>query len=195
MSTAVVLAPSILVVDPRAASRLHASGLIRNRWPDARVNEADDGETALAEAAEMAADLVIVDLPGDTGLAYARRLTASQRYQDALQLVQGITASDPKMADAWLLQGALQIELTNPKGAETALLRYIDLRQSDKTPASPHGGASAPADAPTDASADNGADDEDDGQARMRGPGEQRRHGQRAVAVAAGRAQEHGHAG
>jgi tetratricopeptide (TPR) repeat protein len=95
-------------------------------------------------------------------LAYARRLTASQRYQDALQLVQGITAGDPKMADAWLLQGALQIELTNPKGAETALLRYIDLRQSDKTPASPHGGASAPADAPADASADNGADDEDD---------------------------------
>jgi tetratricopeptide (TPR) repeat protein len=95
-------------------------------------------------------------------LAYARRLTASQRYQDALQLVQGITASDPTMADAWLLQGALQIELTNPKGAETALLRYIDARQSDKAPASPHGSASAPADAPADASADSAADDEDD---------------------------------
>ncbi len=91
-------------------------------------------------------------------LAYARRLTASQRYQDALLLAQDITTSDPKVADAWLLQGALQIELTNPKGAEAALLRYIDIRQSDKSPASAHGGASAP----VDSSADAGSDDVDE---------------------------------
>lgn len=74
MSTAVVLAPSILVVDARAVSRTHAACLIRNRWPDARVNEAHNGESALAELADGGADLVIVDLPGDTGLAVARRL-------------------------------------------------------------------------------------------------------------------------
>ncbi len=91
-------------------------------------------------------------------LAYARRLTASQRYQDALLLAQDITTSDPKVADAWLLQGALQIELTNPKGAEAALLRYIDIRQSDKSPASAHGSASAP----VDSAADAGVDDEDE---------------------------------
>jgi tetratricopeptide (TPR) repeat protein len=95
-------------------------------------------------------------------LAYARRLTASQRYQDALQLVQGITASDPKLADAWLLQGALQIELTDPKGAETALLRYIDIRQSDKTTTSTQSSAGSSADAPAEVPADNSADDEDD---------------------------------
>lgn len=94
MSTAVVLAPSILVVDPRAGSRLHASGLIRNRWPDARVNEAGDGESALTEAAETSADLVIVDLPGEAGLAYARRLRkARPSCQVALVAEPGTAAS------------------------------------------------------------------------------------------------------
>lgn len=78
MSTAVVLAPSILVVDARAASRTHAACLIRNRWPDARVSEAHDGESALAELADGETDLVIVDLPGDSGLAVARRLRQLQ---------------------------------------------------------------------------------------------------------------------
>jgi tetratricopeptide (TPR) repeat protein len=63
-------------------------------------------------------------------LAYARRLTASQRYQDALELVRSVTASEPGMAEAWLLEGALQIELADPKAAQTALLRFVDMRQS-----------------------------------------------------------------
>jgi tetratricopeptide (TPR) repeat protein len=92
-------------------------------------------------------------------LAYARRLTASQRYQDAFQLVQGVTASDPNLADAWLLQGALQIELADPKGAQAALLRYIDIRQSDKTAvASAHGSAGAGTEDP----AASAMDDEDE---------------------------------
>ena len=74
MSSAVVLAPSILVVDARAVSRTHAAGLIRNRWPDARVNEAGDGEGALQELAEGDIDLVIVELPGQAGQALAQQL-------------------------------------------------------------------------------------------------------------------------
>jgi len=78
MSTAVVLAPSILVVDARAVSRTHAACLIRNRWPDARVNEANDADSALAEVADGETDLVIIDLPGETGLAFAQRLRQAQ---------------------------------------------------------------------------------------------------------------------
>jgi DNA-binding NarL/FixJ family response regulator len=78
MSTAVVLAPSILLVDVRAASRMHATGLIRNRWPDARVNEAQDAESALAELAEGDTELVIVELPDDAGLELAKRLRQAQ---------------------------------------------------------------------------------------------------------------------
>ncbi|MEY4748278.1 MAG: hypothetical protein RIQ60_492 [Pseudomonadota bacterium] len=89
-------------------------------------------------------------------LAYARRLTALQRYVDALKLVQGLSAADPKLADAWLLQGALQIEMSDPAGAETALLRFIDIRQNAKP------SNDKPADAAADATADDEADDEDE---------------------------------
>jgi tetratricopeptide (TPR) repeat protein len=65
-------------------------------------------------------------------LAYARRLTTAQRYGDALELVRKVTQSEPDAAEAWLLQGALQIEMADPKNAQTALLRFIDLRQNAK---------------------------------------------------------------
>lgn len=100
MSTAVVLAPSILVVDARAASRTHAAGLIRNRWPDARVNEAGDGEGALAELAEGGADLVIVELPGEAGLALAERLRQQHPGTQVALLAEPGTAAERRRADA-----------------------------------------------------------------------------------------------
>jgi DNA-binding NarL/FixJ family response regulator len=100
MSTAVVLAPSILVVDARAVSRTHAACLIRNRWPDARVNEAGDGEAALAEIAEGETDLVIVDLPGEAGLAMAERLRQQQPAAQVALLAEPGTAADRRRADA-----------------------------------------------------------------------------------------------
>ena len=97
MSTAVVLAPSILVVDARAVSRTHAAGLIRNRWPDARMNEAGDGDSALAEADESNANLVIVDLPGEAGLAFAQRMRrARPGCQVALMAEPGTAAMRAK---------------------------------------------------------------------------------------------------
>jgi tetratricopeptide (TPR) repeat protein len=65
-------------------------------------------------------------------LVYARRLTASQRYGEALELVSKITRTEPDTAEAWLLQGALQIEMAAPKSAETALLKFVELRQNAK---------------------------------------------------------------
>jgi DNA-binding NarL/FixJ family response regulator len=100
MSTAVVLAPSILVVDARAVSRTHAVGLIRNRWPDARVNEAGDGDGALAEMAEGETELVIIDLPGEAGLALAERLRQSQPAAQVALLAEPGTAAARRRADA-----------------------------------------------------------------------------------------------
>ena len=99
MSTAVVLAPSILVVDARAVSRTHAACLIRNRWPDARVNEAGDGEGALGEMAEGETDLVIVDLPGEAGLAVAERLRQQHPAVQVALLAEPGTAADRRRAD------------------------------------------------------------------------------------------------
>ncbi len=99
MSSAVVLAPSILVVDPVAASRTHAAVLIRNRWPDARVNDAGDGDSALAEADDNAADLVIVDLPGAAGLACARRLREARPACQVALVAEPGTAATRRQAD------------------------------------------------------------------------------------------------
>jgi DNA-binding NarL/FixJ family response regulator len=99
MSTAVVLAPSILVVNARAGSRVHAACLIRNRWPDARVNEATDGESALAEVAEGETDLVIVDLPGETGLNFAQRLRQARPNCQVALLAEPGTAAARSRAD------------------------------------------------------------------------------------------------
>jgi DNA-binding NarL/FixJ family response regulator len=99
MSTAVVLAPSILVVDARAVSRTHAGCLIRNRWPDARVNEANDADSALAELADGETDLVIVDLPGETGLAFAQRLRDKQPKCQVALLADAPTAAQRSRAD------------------------------------------------------------------------------------------------
>lgn len=99
MSTAVVLAPSILVVDARAGARLHTAGLIRNRWPDARVNEADDGPSAAAEVADNGANLVIVDLPGDAGLGLAQRLREQHPACQVALVAEPGTAASRASAD------------------------------------------------------------------------------------------------
>ncbi|MGM9487373.1 response regulator transcription factor [Ideonella sp. YS5] len=100
MSSAVVLAPSILVVDARAVSRTHAAGLIRNRWPDARVNEAGDGESALVELAEGETDLVIVEIPGEAGLATGERLRKQHPSCHIALLAEPGTAAERRRADA-----------------------------------------------------------------------------------------------
>ena len=72
-------------------------------------------------------------------LGYARRLTAAQRYAEALTQAQTVTRADGSPASAWMLEGALQIELGNPRAAQTALKRYLDV--SRKT--APRGAAGA----------------------------------------------------
>lgn len=82
-------------------------------------------------------------------LAYARVLGQMQRQEEALAQVQGAIAQQPDNAPAWLMQGALHLELRQADPAERAIRRYLEL--------APAAAASAPQPATPPA-----ADDEDD---------------------------------
>jgi tetratricopeptide (TPR) repeat protein len=79
-------------------------------------------------------------------LIYARVLSASQRFADAIVQLDAVTASQPNVAAPWLTLGALNLELRQPKPATVALQRYVQLLQ----------GGTAAANADADA-ADDGA--------------------------------------
>jgi tetratricopeptide (TPR) repeat protein len=65
----------------------------------------------------------------DIRLNYARVLIDAQRYADASQQVQAITKAQPELADAWLLQGSLQLQESQLPAADTSLKRYVQLVQ------------------------------------------------------------------
>jgi tetratricopeptide (TPR) repeat protein len=66
-------------------------------------------------------------------LAYVRLLTTGQRYEDAVRQLQTVSKQQPDLAPVFLSLGALQLELKHPKEGEEALLRYIELVQSQST--------------------------------------------------------------
>ena len=64
-------------------------------------------------------------------LGYARALTSTQRYVDAVAQLEIVTSAEPQLAPAWLSMGALYLELRQPAEADRALQRYIELSASD----------------------------------------------------------------
>ena len=60
-------------------------------------------------------------------MGYARVLTQSQRYADAGRQLEQLTRDKPDLPEPWLTLGALRLELKQPKEAEVALLRYVEL--------------------------------------------------------------------
>ena len=60
-------------------------------------------------------------------LAYVRVLTQSQRYVDASRQLERLTVDRPQLPEPWLTLGALRLELKQPREAEIALLRYVEL--------------------------------------------------------------------
>jgi tetratricopeptide (TPR) repeat protein len=85
-------------------------------------------------------------------LAYIRTLTGSQRYAEAVRELNLATREQPDEPGPFLTLGVLQIELKHPQEGEAALLRYVELVQSQ----APAARASASAAA---AAADDGEDD------------------------------------
>ncbi len=74
-------------------------------------------------------------------VAYVQVLAAAQRYNDAVAQLKIVTREQPTLAPPWLTLGALLVDLRQPKDAEAALQRFVQLRQ---------GAAAAPAAADDD---------------------------------------------
>ncbi len=91
----------------------------------------------------------------DTGvrLTYVTALTRSQRYAEAAQQLDRLTQAEPNLAAPWLTLGALRLDMKQPREAEAALHRYVELVQ--KQPAPP---ADSSDSADTDAAGDTGDD-------------------------------------
>lgn len=66
-------------------------------------------------------------------MGYARALLDAQRYPEALQQLQLITAERPEFAEAWLVQGTLLVQDNQLAPAETALKRYVELAQAQRS--------------------------------------------------------------
>ena len=87
-------------------------------------------------------------------LSYVRALTQSQRYSEAAQHLDRLTQAEPTLPAPWLTLGALRLDLKQPKEAETALKRFVELVQ--KQPAPTAEAADADADSPADGPDDRG---------------------------------------
>ena len=62
-------------------------------------------------------------------MGYARALLDAQRYAEATQQLKVITAERPTFAEAWLVQGTLQVQDNQLEAAEASLRRYVELAQ------------------------------------------------------------------
>jgi predicted Zn-dependent protease len=60
-------------------------------------------------------------------MGYARALLEAQRYAEAGQQVQAVTQNHPETAEAWLVQGTLQLQDNQLAAADNSLKRYVDL--------------------------------------------------------------------
>jgi tetratricopeptide (TPR) repeat protein len=63
--------------------------------------------------------------------AYVRTLTQAQRYTEATQQLERLTAERPDVAEPWLTLGALQLELKRPREAEASLQKYLNLLSAE----------------------------------------------------------------
>ena len=73
----------------------------------------------------------------DIRIIYSRVLTSSQRLADALVQIENVTRNQPEQAAPWLMQGALQLELRQPKDATASLIRFVSLAEADSKVATP----------------------------------------------------------
>ena len=66
-------------------------------------------------------------------MGYARALLDAQRYSEATQQLQVVTAEKPDYPEAWLVQGTLQLQDNQDAAAEASLKRYLELAQAQRS--------------------------------------------------------------
>jgi len=67
-------------------------------------------------------------------LTYVRALTQVQRYAEAAQHLDRLTQAEPNLPAPWLTLGALRLDLKQPREAESALKRFVELVQKQPAP-------------------------------------------------------------
>lgn len=78
------------------------------------------------------------DIEPAVRMAYVRQLTQVQRYVDAAAQLEILTRDKPRLAEPWLSLGALRLELKQPREAEAALMRFVELAQNGEMRAEAH---------------------------------------------------------
>jgi len=86
---------SVLIVDDSRLARMMVAGLILERWPNARIREAENADQALVAVAHETPDLVILDhsMPGESGLDVVAKLRASAPVADVALVTANIQSS------------------------------------------------------------------------------------------------------
>lgn len=122
------------------------------------------------EAKELLARHFAPSAPASAGLRlnYARTLVDAQRYAEAQAQLKIVTQEQPDLADAWLLQGMLELQDKRPNNAEKSLKRFLTLMEAQRKQAAA-------------ARNQDGADDEDGADETSEGPLLQRSAGQQAI--------------
>ena len=96
-----------LVVDDHPINRILMCRILQSAWPQARIDEAEDGAQALAHLAREPVDLVFMDMvmPQLNGIEATRRLRASDGPQARVPVL-GLTANvHPRDLDQFLQAG------------------------------------------------------------------------------------------
>jgi len=83
-------------------------------------------------------------------LTYVRALTQAQRYAEAAQHLDRLTQTEPNLPAPWLTLGALRLDLKQPREAESALKRFVELVQKQPAPLADSPEAEAAAEAGDD---------------------------------------------
>jgi predicted Zn-dependent protease len=65
-------------------------------------------------------------------MGYARALLDALRYAEAGAQLRAITAQNPDFADAWLVQGTLQVQDNNLNAADASLKRYVAMAEQQE---------------------------------------------------------------
>jgi tetratricopeptide (TPR) repeat protein len=150
-----ILKPYLDEAATRTAARVASARLWDQAGDDARAlalaerAHADDPQAAMpallalelmgkSPAAEkiVTAFLAQPKAEANVRLGYVRSLSATQRLVEAEAQMRTLATEQPTQAGYWLSLGALQLELRQPKDAETSLQRYLQIGAANPAPAS-----------------------------------------------------------
>lgn len=105
-------APVLLALDLLSPQHPAAERLVQRHLQAAQRNGADGMPRALIR------------------MAYARALLEAERYSEAAEQLDIVTRAQPQMAQAWLVQGTLQLQEARLEAAEESLKRYLSLTEA-----------------------------------------------------------------